>query len=180
MNIDPQAVDLVRSIMPSPGSKIRRSTLSANPWLTQSTMECPAFMQMGLPCLSQSTCFHRVAGLIFSEENRSVSISDQRLARVMEYMQVNYARSLSIEDLSHEAGISKFHFVTVFRKKVGITPHRYLTGLRLNQAASLLQRSRSTIEQVARACGYGHAAQFTTAFTRYFDKAPSFFRKEGV
>jgi AraC family transcriptional regulator len=118
--------------------------------------------------------------LLADEENRSVSISDQRLARVMEYMQVNYARSLSIEDLSHEAGISKFHFVTVFRKKVGLTPHRYLTDLRLNQAASLLQKSRSTIEQVARACGYGHAAQFTTAFTRYFDKTPSFFRKEGV
>lgn len=113
------------------------------------------------------------------EENRSGPISDQRLARVMEYMQVNYARSLSIEDLSHEAGISKFHFVTVFRKKVGVTPHRYLTDLRLNKAASLLQKSRSTIEQVARACGYGHAAQFTAAFTRYFDKTPSFFRKEG-
>jgi AraC family transcriptional regulator len=113
------------------------------------------------------------------EENRSGPISDQRLARVMEYMQVNYARSLSIEDLSHEAGISKFHFVTVFRKKVGVTPHRYLTDLRLNKAASLLQKSRSTIEQVARACGYGHAAQFTAAFTRYFDKTPSLFRKEG-
>jgi AraC family transcriptional regulator len=113
------------------------------------------------------------------EENRSGPISDQRLARVMEYMQVNYARSLSIEDLSHEAGISKFHFVTVFRKKVGVTPHRYLTELRLNKAASLLQKSRSTIEQVARACGYGHAAQFTAAFTRYFDKTPSLFRKEG-
>jgi AraC family transcriptional regulator len=113
------------------------------------------------------------------EENRSGPISDQRLARVMEYMKVNYARSLSIEDLSHEAGISKFHFVTVFRKKVGVTPHRYLTDLRLNKAASLLQKSRSTIEQVARACGYGHAAQFTAAFTRSFDKTPSLFRKEG-
>jgi AraC family transcriptional regulator len=113
------------------------------------------------------------------EENRSGPISDQRLARVMEYMQVNYARSLSIEDLSHEAGISKFHFVTVFRKKVGVTPHRYLTDLRLNKAASLLQKSRSTIEQVARACGYGHAAQFTAAFNRSFDKTPSLFRKEG-
>jgi AraC family transcriptional regulator len=118
--------------------------------------------------------------LLAEEENRSGSISDQRLARVIEYMQVNYARSVSIEDLSHEAGISKFHFVTLFRKKVGVTPHRYLTDLRLNKAATLLRNSRSTIEQVARACGYGHGAQFTTAFTRYFDKTPSFFRKEGV
>jgi AraC family transcriptional regulator len=118
--------------------------------------------------------------LLTEEENRSGSISDQRLARVMDYMQVNYAKSLSTEDLSHEAGISKFHFVTVFRKKVGVTPHRYLMDLRLNKAASLLRRSQSTIEQIACACGYGHAAQFSTAFTRYFEKTPSFFRKEGV
>jgi AraC family transcriptional regulator len=118
--------------------------------------------------------------LLAEEEHRSGSITDQRLARVIEYMQANYARSLSLEDLSHEAGISKFHFVTLFRKKVGVTPHRYLSDLRLNKAASLLRNSRNSIEQVARACGYSHAAQFTTAFTRYFDKTPSFFRKEGV
>jgi transcriptional regulator GlxA family with amidase domain len=117
-------------------------------------------------------------GDLIVEENRSGSITDQRLARVIEYMQANYARTLSIEDLSHKAGISKFHFVTVFRKEVGITPHRYLIELRLNKAASLLRTSQSTIEQIACACGYGDAAQFSTAFTRYFNKTPSFFRKE--
>jgi hypothetical protein len=77
MSIDPQAVDLVRSRMPSPGLQIRRSTLSADPWLTQSTMECQAFMQIRLRYLSQSTCFHRGAGLIFSPRRR---IGRDRLA----------------------------------------------------------------------------------------------------
>ena len=114
------------------------------------------------------------------EENRSGTISDRRLARVIEYMQANYARNLSLEDLSHEAGMSKFHFVTVFRKKVGVTPHRYLIELRLSKAAALLQKSQSTIEHIASSCGYIHPAQFTTAFTRYFKKTPGNFRKEAV
>ena len=117
--------------------------------------------------------------LMGEEEQQSGSITDQRLARVIEYMQANYAKALSIGDLSQEAGISKFHFVTVFRKKVGVTPHRYLIDMRLKKAASLLLRSQNTIEQIACACGYGRVAQFSTAFSRHFNKTPSFFRKEG-
>lgn len=120
---------------------------------------------------------HSGTDLLAEEENRSGLISDQRLSRVIEYMQANYAKPLTLEALSREAGISKFHFVAVFRKKVGVTPHRYLIELRLSKAASMLQDSHSTIEHIANACGYGHAAQFTTAFTRYFKKTPGLFRR---
>jgi AraC family transcriptional regulator len=157
MNIDLLAVDLVRSS--------HSISWFADPAINAVCKSLVDAVHDGVPGL-----YADLAG----EENRSGPISDQRLARVMEYMQVNYARSLSIEDLSHEAGISKFHFVTVFRKKVGVTPHRYLTDLRLNKAASLLQESRSTIEQVARACGYGHAAQFTICFHPSLRQDPEF------
>lgn len=122
--------------------------------------------------------FHSRTALLAEEKNRAGLISDQRLARVIEYMGANYAKPLTLEDLSQEAGISKFHFVTVFKKKVGLTPHRYLIELRLSRVASLLLDSQHTIEHIANSCGYGHAAQLTTAFTRYFKKTPGSFRRE--
>ena len=108
-----------------------------------------------------------------AEDRRTARLSDQRLRRVLDFVHAYYMKPLNLDDLAREAGISKFHFVGVFRKQVGVTPHRYLADMRLDEAAKLLETTTLTIEQIARSCGYKSTANFSTAFAQRFGKRPS-------
>ena len=70
------------------------------------------------------------------------SISDKRLARVLEFTRSHYADRLTLDSLSREAGISKFHFVKLFRQATGQTPHARVTQVRLEEARQLLLNSK--------------------------------------
>lgn len=101
------------------------------------------------------------------------SLSDRRLARVVEYMSTHLAKALSIEGLAAEAGVSKFHFTRLFQAKTGSTPHAYLTSMRMEAARRLLVTSDLPIESIAVMCGYPRANNFATAFRRRFACTPT-------
>ena len=112
-----------------------------------------------------------------SEDRRSGGIlTDARLARVIEYMSCHFAEPLTLEQLAAEACISKFHFVRLFRERVGQSPHRYLAELRLDAAQRMLISSELSIAEIAAECGYSTATHFSTAFARRFGMSPTSFR----
>ena len=92
-------------------------------------------------------------------------------------MKVHYAEPLSLDQLAAEAGVSRFHFISLFKENVGITPHRYLVQLRMTAAAALLNSRELSILEVALACGYQSAAHFTSAFVQHYSQTPSQYRK---
>ena len=106
------------------------------------------------------------------------SIADKRLRRVIEFMQHHYADDLSLAALAREAGVSRFHFVNLFKKSCGSTPYRYLTGLRMNRAATLLEDGDLGIKEVAAKCGYNSPAYFAAAFQKHFAQSPAEYRKK--
>ena len=91
-------------------------------------------------------------------------------------MTAHYSEPLSLKQLADEANISSFHFVRVFKKCCGVTPHRYLIRLRMEAAAAMLADTDMDVIQVAIACGYRSAAHFTAAFQKHFSKLPSLYR----
>lgn len=103
-------------------------------------------------------------------------ITDQRLARVVEYMSVHFAEPLRLEQLAREAGISKFHFAHLFRERTGMTPHRYLVQLRMDAARRMLASTGLTVSEIAAACGYDSPAHFGAAFQRRHGQTPGAFR----
>lgn len=69
-----------------------------------------------------------------------------------------------------------FHFVQIFRKQVGVTPHRYVVDLRMHAAAAMLTETDMSILNVALACGYQSLGHFAAAFRRHFSTSPSDYR----
>ena len=104
------------------------------------------------------------------------ALSDRRLTRVLEFMAVHFAEPLTLDRLAREASISKFHFVRLFRDKVGSTPCAMLAGIRLDAARAMLAGTDLSISAIASRCGYRHASHLTVAFTRRFSVTPRRFR----
>ncbi len=105
------------------------------------------------------------------------AITDRRLQRVLSFMSEQFREPLTLPQLASVAGVSKFHFVRLFRAKTGVTPMAYLLTLRLEHARSLLISGGLDVAAVARQCGYATTTHFTTAFRRRFDVTPSEIRR---
>ena len=60
-------------------------------------------------------------------------------------MEQHFAERLSLADLARMCRLSTFRFATVFRQRLGISPHRYLCRLRVAHAQDLLRKGAPPI-----------------------------------
>lgn len=134
---------------------------------------------------AQSAAQFAVAHLISLQNRRTSSLEDERhigtlgrrrLAAVLEFMAVNFAKPLTLDELAREANVSRFHFVQLFRREVGVTPHQHLILLRLDAAARMLSMSDASVQLIARACGYSTSAHFAKSFAQRYGVTPSSYR----
>jgi AraC family transcriptional regulator len=99
------------------------------------------------------------------------------LDRVVTYMRAHLAGDVTLDELAALVNLSKFHFLRMFARTTGLTPHRYLARLRLDTAAELLRGTGLPVQRVAVMCGYASPARFAAAFRRAYGCAPSVYRR---
>lgn len=81
--------------------------------------------------------------------------------------------ALSVAQLAAAAHMSDTWFRKQFAREVGATPKKYLTGLRLEYAQSLLNVGCDTVAEIAEKSGFRDAKNFATAFKKQFGYPPS-------
>jgi AraC-like DNA-binding protein len=101
----------------------------------------------------------------------------RRVGIATSFLHANLDRDITIEEAAREAALSPFHFQRLFKALHGVTPHRYLTSLRLERARALLRHSDAPVMDVAIACGFASLGSFTTLFTRAVGISPARFRR---
>lgn len=87
------------------------------------------------------------------------------------------AEPLTLAAIAAEAHLSVYHFIRVFRATTGQTPHRYLTGLRIDRARHLLATTSLTLDQIAARCGFASPGALSTAFLKQVGRRPSAYRR---
>jgi AraC-like DNA-binding protein len=75
------------------------------------------------------------------------------------------------------AGLSSFHFLRLFARVIGATPHQYLVRARLRRAAALLPQDSRSIAAIAFEVGFGDLSNFVRSFHRAAGVAPGDFRR---
>jgi AraC-like DNA-binding protein len=108
---------------------------------------------------------------------RFTATEDARLRRVDEFIRENLGSSFSLKAIAREAGLSRFHFLRLFKQTYGETPFKRVTRLRMEEAQRRLARSRESVTEIASACGYENSAHFASAFRRMFGISPTAFRR---
>jgi AraC-like DNA-binding protein len=93
------------------------------------------------------------------------------LAKVQDRMEAEYATDLHLEALATEVGLSTFQLIGLFRRTVGLTPHAYLTQIRLGAACRYLRRSAAPAE-VATAVGFYDQSALNKHFKRCYGITP--------
>jgi AraC-like DNA-binding protein len=101
----------------------------------------------------------------------SEGIDRAAVRRVKEFIETNYAQNISLDDLSIEAGLSKFHLLRVFRSEVGVPPHAFLTSVRIEHARRFIPTGR-TLASIAADTGFADQSHLTRVFHRVFGVTP--------
>jgi AraC family transcriptional regulator len=87
------------------------------------------------------------------------------------------AAETSLEALAREAALSPFHFLRLFAKVLGVTPHQYLVRTRLRRAAGLLAEGGLSVTEVALEAGFEDLSNFVRSFRRAAGASPGEFRR---
>ena len=95
---------------------------------------------------------------------------------VIDYIQQQLPYKILMPDLAALTGLSQTAFIQRFRASFGLSPHRYVTEARINQAKGLLGESHLPIIDVAMRCGFSDQAHFTTTFKRLVGVPPARYR----
>jgi AraC family transcriptional regulator len=84
---------------------------------------------------------------------------------------------LTLEMAARAAGLSAFHFLRLFARVLGVTPHQYMVRSRLRRAARLLAGTARPVTEIALDVGFGDLSNFVRTFRRAAGLAPRRFRQ---
>jgi AraC family transcriptional regulator len=86
-------------------------------------------------------------------------------------------REIDLERMARQADLSPFHFLRLFARVLGVTPHQYLVRCRLRHAARLLADPARSITDVAFDVGFQDLSNFVRTFRRAAGVSPRAFRR---
>jgi AraC-like DNA-binding protein len=100
----------------------------------------------------------------------------RRAVETAQWIEANSHQSIDLDATAKQAGISPFHFLRLFARVLGVTPHQYLVRSRLRQAARLLADHDIAITDIAYDVGFGDLSNFVRTFHRAAGVSPTAFR----
>jgi len=114
------------------------------------------------------------------KEAGATNVTPRDRSRAVEaalWLEAHSGEETSLEALAREAGLSAFHFLRVFSKVLGVTPHQYLLRTRLRRAARLLAEGERPVTEVALDVGFADLSNFVRSFRRAAGVSPGGFRR---
>ncbi|MFC7055034.1 helix-turn-helix transcriptional regulator [Enterococcus alcedinis] len=98
---------------------------------------------------------------------------NQVVQLITTYMENNYAKEISIEQLATLYYVSPTYLSKIFKDLTGVSPINYLIQIRLKNAHQMLEKQDLTVKEVAKAVGYEDAYHFSKSFKKHFGISPS-------
>ena len=116
-----------------------------------------------------------IAGTI---RNQAEEKDESTVTRACKYIQENFRRELSLDDVSKEVNVSPYYFSKLFKEEIGENFIDYLTGLRIRNAKELLKRPVLSIREAGLQSGYADPNYFSRIFKKQTGMTPREYREQ--
>lgn len=139
--------------------------------ILQCTQKISSYMEYEVSC----TFYMLLTNLLIAQsKTRGTS---EIIEKIVSYIQANYMKNLTADELSRHFGLSRTHMTRCFKEYTGFAPHEYITQLRIYNAKYLLKATDLSIEDISRQTGFSDSVYFIQVFKRMEGMTPSKFRK---
>ncbi len=149
----------VRSVMLSPSSFEKTKKLLSSPSLKsiEKFFSLPEF------------------NLCEDQKAAALSVIFSRLLPVltaMTYVQKNYPRKISADNLAKASGICRTNIFIFFKKYLGISPSMYIVTTRVIRAQYAIAHTQYSLQYISDMCGFATISHMTNCYKRYKGALP--------
>lgn len=102
--------------------------------------------------------------VINATPNKQEQLNAERTKIMIQYIEENYTRDLSLKMIADRASISKSACLRCFRQIINSTPIRYLIQYRVEKAAEALKNTNERVNKIAMDCGFSDISYFSKCF----------------
>ncbi len=96
--------------------------------------------------------------------------------RVLGHIRARLDKTITLDELAREAGMSPSHFSRVFKETVGSTPMQYVLAYRVERSIKMMADAGRPLGDIALACGFADQAHFSRSFKQVTGQSPRAFR----
>ncbi|KYD07925.1 hypothetical protein B4102_0559 [Heyndrickxia sporothermodurans] len=112
----------------------------------------------------------------YLQQNHFISMKDERIKAILAYIEKNYRKSISLEEIAKQQYLSLYYLSRYFKQEVGVSFSQYVKQVRLKSAVRELLYTGHTITQVALNNGFPNAKAFNKAFKEVYQQTPAEYR----
>ncbi|MGF1844581.1 AraC family transcriptional regulator [Vibrio clamense] len=100
------------------------------------------------------------------------------LEAIDRYIELHLSHKISVAQLAGSVFLGESQFHMLFKDQMGITPHQYVLGKRIDMARTLIEQGSLSLGQIAELTGFSGQSTFTHTFTRLQGISPSRYKKQ--
>lgn len=100
------------------------------------------------------------------------------ISKALLYIQTNYNKTVTLEELAKISGYSKSRFSHLFAEETSSTPKSYQNNLRLNASREMLASTDKSIYEISFSCGFNDPFYFSRAFKQKYNLSPTQYRQQ--
>ena len=107
-----------------------------------------------------------------------VIMNHANIIRALHFINKNFHKPLSLEEVSRESGMSMYHFARTFKVVTGITFKTYHNKKRIKAAKDLLKDQEMRVTDVCYSLGFNDLSYFDRVFQKFEGISPSAYQKK--
>lgn len=125
--------------------------------------------------LYETEVIKREASLPFLNGNTKTEIM-RRLSVARDYMISNYKERIQLDKIAQISCLSVNHLLRTFKQAYQLSPHQFLTKVRLHQAKYLLRNTDFPVSEIVDIVGFECPSSFIRLFRNSFNVTPGQYR----
>ena len=114
---------------------------------------------------------------IISSKTKNEEIKSQQIQPILQYIEENYHKDITIEELSQIIDCSPQHLCHLFKESLNLRPFEFLAKVRITRAREILCNTDYSISEISDLLGYKDSSYFCAIFKRHEKISPVEFRK---